>query len=114
MERRKRLLLFSPALFGVLALGAAVGSPATATPVSAQTVVANVPHAQATKAPANKAAKAPDKKLKAYRDAYRKGYADAGKNCGKGKISYSGSDWNRKGWVDGYNDGHAALCNKTG
>src|SRR5258708_695127 len=106
MDRRKRLLL-SPALLAVLALGAAAGSQSAVTPVSTRAVAANVPQGKATTAP--------DEKPKAYRDAYRKGYTDAGNDCSKAEsFSYNGSDWDRKGWVDGYNAGHADLCGRTG
>jgi hypothetical protein len=108
MDRRQHLLL-SPALLAVLALGTAAGSQSAVAPVSARVVAANIPQGTATTAPAD-----PDDKPKAYRDAYRKGYTDAGKDCSKPEsFSYNGSDWDRKGWVDGYNAGHAHLCGKT-
>ncbi|WP_371785934.1 hypothetical protein [Streptosporangium subroseum] len=109
MDRRRHLLL-SPALLAVLALGTAAGSQSTVAPVSARVVAANIPQSTATTAP-----EAPEGKPKAYRDAYRKGYSDAGKDCSKAEsFSYNGSDLDRKGWVDGYNAGHADLCGKTG
>lgn len=107
MDRTQRLLLLSPALLAVLTLGAADGSRSTAAPVSAQTAAVNVPQGKATETP--------DEKPRAYRDAYRKGYTDAGNDCGKAEsFSYNGSDWDRRGWVDGYNAGHANLCEGTG
>jgi hypothetical protein len=109
MDRRQRLLL-SPALLAVLALGAAAGSQSAVAPVSAQMMAANIPHGATITATT-----APDEKPKAYQDAYRKGYTDAGKDCSKAEsYSYNGSDWDRKGWVDGYNAGHADLCGRTG
>jgi hypothetical protein len=106
MDRRRHLLL-SPALLAVLALGATAGSQSAAPPVSARVVAANIPQDAATTAP--------EDRPKAYRDAYRKGYAEAGKDCSKAEsFSYNGSDWDRKGWVDGYNAGHADLCGNTG
>jgi hypothetical protein len=105
--------LLSPALLAVLALGAAAGSQSAVAPVSPRVVAANIPQGAATTA--TTAPAAPDDKPKAYRDAYRKGYTDAGKDCSKPEsFSYNGSDWDRKGWVDGYNAGHADLCGKTG
>jgi hypothetical protein len=111
MDRRRHLLL-SPALLAVLALGTAAGSQSAVAPVSARVVAVNIPPGAATTA--TTAPEAPDDKPKAYRDAYRKGYADAGKDCSKPEsFSYNGSDLDRKGWVDGYNAGHADLCGKT-
>ncbi len=109
MDRRHRMSSLSPALLAVLTLGAVAGSPATAAPASAP-VVARAPQEQATPTPTTY------DKPKPYRDAYRKGYVDAGDNCGKGEsFSYDESaDWDRKGWVDGYNAGHADLCQETG
>ena len=47
---------------------------------------------------------------KEYWSAYKKGYGDA-KDCDKGAgFSYDGTDWDRKGWVDGYNAGHERYC----
>ncbi|SNS83872.1 hypothetical protein SAMN05216276_1017102 [Streptosporangium subroseum] len=111
MDRRRHLLL-SPALLAVLALGTATGPQFAVAPVSARVVAANIPQSTATTATADP--EAPEGKPKAYRDAYRKGYTDAGKDCSKPEsFSYNGSDLDRKGWVDGYNAGHANLCGKS-
>ncbi|MEV8630582.1 hypothetical protein AB0395_02905 [Streptosporangium sp. NPDC051023] len=109
MDRRHRLLSLSPALLAVLALGAVAGSQTTAAPASAR-VVANAPQERAVPTPT------PYQQPKPYRDAYRKGYAEAEGNCAKAKsFSYDESaDWDRKGWVDGYNAGHTDLCEGTG
>ncbi|MFD0888656.1 hypothetical protein ACFQ08_29320 [Streptosporangium algeriense] len=54
----------------------------------------------------------PGDKPPAYQDAYEKGYAASADMCDKApSFSYEESDsWDRKGWVDGYNAGHAAQC----
>ncbi|MDP9842641.1 hypothetical protein [Streptosporangium lutulentum] len=106
MDRRHHLLL-SPALLAIFALGTAACSPSTITSVSARAVVENISHGKATPAP--------DEQPKVYRDAYSKGYSYAGSDCSKAeRFSYSGSNLDRKGWVDGYNAGHADLCGRTG
>ncbi|GAA3087737.1 hypothetical protein [Streptosporangium carneum] len=107
MNRRRHLLSFGPELLVILALGVVAGSHSTAVPVSGRTVAtANVPWGEA--------GQASGKEPKEYWDAFQKGFADAGKNCGKGFIYDKSNDWDRKGWVDGHNAGHAHLCGGAG
>ncbi|MEU1883104.1 hypothetical protein ABZ470_37865 [Streptosporangium sp. NPDC020072] len=88
MDRRHRP---SPALLAALALSGVAFLPATT--ASAQVTP-------------------PGDKPPAYQQAYEKGYADSAHMCDKAaSFSYEESDsWDRKGWVDGYNAGHAAQC----
>ncbi|WP_433243364.1 hypothetical protein ACQPYK_39705 [Streptosporangium sp. CA-135522] len=109
MNDKRRLTLISSALLTASVLGAAAMSQFSAVPASAQTIVASVPPGASATEPTAGA------KPEAYWKAYRKGFMDA-KGCDKGtSFSYDESaDWDRKGWVDGYNAGHVAFCENTG
>ncbi|MEV7006279.1 hypothetical protein [Streptosporangium sp. NPDC051022] len=108
MDRRRCLLLAGPGLLMALAFGGAAAS---------QPVAASAPErATAASVPLDKPIAELRGKPKEYREAYVKGYTYAGKNCNKAEsFSYgSSASWDRKGWVDGYNAGHADLCKKAG
>ncbi|MET8339438.1 hypothetical protein ABZV14_38520 [Streptosporangium canum] len=115
MDSKRRLTLIGSALLAALALGPATISPASAAPASARAVGARVPHGLTAGADPTMGPESGDKP-EAYWKAYRKGYNDAGEGCDKGKnFSYDASaDWDRKGWVDGYNAGYVQFCEKSG
>lgn len=115
MDSKRRLTLIGSALLAAFALGPATISPASAAPASAQAVGAHVPLGLTAGADPTTGPETGDKP-EAYWKAYRKGYNDAGEDCDMGKnFSYDASaDWDRKGWVDGYNAGHVQFCEKSG
>ncbi|SFL02454.1 hypothetical protein SAMN05216275_14821 [Streptosporangium canum] len=115
MDSKRRLTLIGSALLAASALGAATISPASAAPAPVRATGTHVPHSPTAGADPTMGPESGDKP-EAYRKAYRKGYKDAGEDCGKGKdFSYDASaDWDRKGWVDGYNAGHVQFCEKSG
>ncbi|WP_326824914.1 DMT family transporter [Streptosporangium sp. NBC_01756] len=103
------------AAVGLLALGERRGTVEPVASASGRAVVAEIPYGGAAGSETvTVGALTPisDEKPEAYRKAYQKGYDEAGRDCGKGEgFSYGQSaDWDRKGWVDGYNAGHARFC----
>ncbi|MER5418256.1 hypothetical protein [Streptosporangium roseum] len=115
MDSKRRLILISSALLAASALGPATISLTSAAQASARAVTAHAPHGLTAGADPTTGPETGGKP-EAYWEAYRKGYTDAGEDCDKGKsFSYDASaDWDRKGWVDGYNAGHIQFCEKTG
>ncbi|WP_406312675.1 hypothetical protein OHA77_29550 [Streptosporangium sp. NBC_01639] len=117
MDGERRLALIGSAFLLASALGPAAISLSPAASASGRAVVAEIPYGGAAGSEtATVGALTPisDEKPEAYRKAYQKGYDEAGRDCGKGEgFSYGQSaDWDRKGWVDGYNAGHARFCEK--
>ncbi|MFF5208625.1 hypothetical protein [Streptosporangium sp. NPDC000396] len=110
MNGRRRLMLLGSALLATLTLGPAATSPSSAASAPAPAAGANTPQSAAASR-ATRAEPTPNKPQE-YWAAYEKGYDDAGKMCDKqAGFSYKESDdWDRKGWVDGYNAGHQELC----
>ncbi|MDF2708918.1 MAG: hypothetical protein K0R62_4570 [Nonomuraea muscovyensis] len=100
MVSTQRLILLSATLVAASALAPAAASQSSAATGSARTAATNV----------SPATPSPEEMPKEYWSAYKKGYGDA-KDCDKGAgFSYDGTDWDRKGWVDGYNAGHERYC----
>lgn len=101
MDGKRRLIVLSATILATFALGLGGISHSSAAGNSARAVVANL----------SQPTPSPEKKPPEYWGAYKKGYGDAGKDCSKAdSFSYNGSDWDRRGWVDGYNAGHKQLC----
>ena len=112
MYGKRQLMLLGPALFAALTLGSVSIAYASGTPDPEPAVAVASQNVTAKGAPAP----TPDPRG-GYWNGYRDGYRAAGQDCSRPRTR-SGllpggetriSDYDR-GWLDGYDDGHAKFC----